>query len=137
VPFNNNGEMELQGLVGIEGDAVFTASPPELFADAGGQDGLILTFEPYEAGVFEGTVILQTSDPLYPEVTINVIGEGQERNRNGGSDDPDDNGLVDDGTGVLYSGCLCNSGASLSPGGVLPWVIGLPLLGLRRRRRNG
>lgn len=132
-PLNNDGLMELEGLVTFEGDVEFAVAPPDLFADAGGQDAAIITFSPMSSGDFSGTLILNTSDPLRPEVRIPVTGSSVKKQQQEGPDpenpDPQFN---NNGGSSIYTACGCaGSGA-----GGLGWLAVLTPLVLARRRAS-
>jgi MYXO-CTERM domain-containing protein len=134
LPFNNDGRLELVGLVGLEGDPVFSAAPPELYAGPGGQDAIVVTFSPTSEGTFEATLYVETSDPVQPVVEVPLRGEAVVP----ATDDPfeDDNGTYQDNPGSsLYTTCGCVAGG-VAPRGVAPmWgLMGLLLLGRRRQR---
>jgi hypothetical protein len=130
-PVNNDGFLDLEALVGIEGDVEISVAPPQLFAEAGGQDAAILTFAPQEAGDYTATLILQTSDPLDPELRIAVVGKAVKPDTPDTPFEDDNNtGFEDGGGSSIYNACGCAGG-----GGAPGWGFGLlvPLLLLRRR----
>ncbi len=135
VPFNNDGEWELYGEVAYEGDAAFTVSPIELFADAGGQDGTVVRFAPTEVGDFEGEIVLINSDPVVPEIVIPITGKGVRRVRDEENPLNPDNGGQTGGPRTIYEQCGCAS--TTSPAGTLPLFAGLVGLIALRRRRQG
>lgn len=137
-PVDNDGLLGLEGLVTLEGDTVFSASPGQVFAVGGGQDAVILTFAPDSEGEFLGDLVIASNDPLEPEIIVPVRGDGVVGSGNGdGTGGNDDNATDLYGTGqsTLYSACGCASPAS-TPAGWLP-LVGLGLaFGFRRRRES-
>lgn len=134
VPINNDGLLELVGLVGLVGDPAFGAAPPTISASAGSQDAVIITFSPNEEREYTGMLLLETSDPVVPLLEIPIVGVGKAPV----SDDPfggdnDDNPFETPGGSSLYSACGCASGQT-GPTRAAPLAGLLLLLGLRRRR---
>jgi MYXO-CTERM domain-containing protein len=131
VPINNDGELALDAVVSIEGDAVFSGAPMQLFAAPGGQDAIVVTFAPTEAGQFNGTLRMRTSDPLEPMVDIPLAGIAERKvEDDGGNGNEDDNLYGEPGSTTLYTGCGCATGSSPT------WTVLLAAawFGARRRR---
>ncbi len=130
---NNDGYLALEGLVGIEGDPMFAASPPEFFANDGGQASVVVTFAPDRVGEFYAELVLISNDPYNEYYSIPITGTGvAPTGNNGGFDDNDD--PYAPGTSQLYSTCGCAAGA-WTPAGMAPFLLALPLLAVRRRRK--
>lgn len=130
---NNDGYLELEGLVGVEGDPVFAATPPEFFAVDGGQSSVVVTFTPDRVGEFYAELVLLSNDPYNEYYAIPITGTGvaPSDNNNGGFDD--DNPYQPGGS-TIYSTCGCAAGA-WTPAGLAPLFLAVPLLAIRRRRR--
>jgi MYXO-CTERM domain-containing protein len=134
VPINNDGYLELVGVVGLQGDPAFGAAPPNINANPGGQDAVIITFSPTEDREYTATLLLESSDPVEPLIEIPIVGLGKAPV----DDDPfggfnDDNPYEDGGGSSLYSTCGCASGRT-GPQNAAPLAALLLALGLRRRR---
>ena len=129
VPVNNDGQLALDAVVVLDGDAPFAAAPVQVYAAPGGQDAVIVTFAPTEAGEFTATLKLRNNDPLDPKPEISIIGRAEkaaEVDTTETNDDP-----LNDGTATtLYTGCGCDT-----PGGAQGWVM-LSLAGLIAARRR-
>lgn len=124
LPVGNLGDLWLDGSAAItEGSTAFTVFPGELLADAQGTDGLVITFAPQEPGEHTATLVVQTSDPALPTVSIPLRGTA----------------FVEEGPATNIPaevGCGCASApgrpiGGLARGGLL---LGLLALVLRRRR---
>lgn len=133
---NNDGLMDVLGLVGINGDVAFSVSPADIAAGPGGQDGVVITFEPTQAGEVNATLLLESNDPYLEYVEIPVTGVGVvpvvDPPKNDGNDNTD--GFFNDGN-QIYQTCGCASGA-LTPSGFLPLLGLVPLVALRRRKQD-
>jgi hypothetical protein len=133
--FNNDGLLDLTGVVGIEGDDAFSAAPNVVGAAPGGQDSIVVTFSPKDPGEYSATLILETNDPYQPLHEIRLTGKGVT------PDAPPDDGKGGDNDGfdtqgppTVYQTCGCASTTGAS--GLLPLAAMLPLLALRRRSRR-
>jgi MYXO-CTERM domain-containing protein len=127
LPLANIGRLDLEGWLRIEGDASFSVFPEYIQASEGNTDGTVITFSPSEPGVKTATLILESNDPSRPELRIPLAGNGWVEPT---LDDPDDPRRL---SGEVR-GCGCTTGAT--PGGAA-WafgLVGLVLLGRRRRR---
>jgi MYXO-CTERM domain-containing protein len=108
-------------------------------AAPGTTDGLVLTFEPQASGDFDGTLVLESNDPMLPRIEIQVIGTAVDPDE---SDPNGDGGTNEDPDGrakptVIESeiqGCGCASTRADRTGGALLGAIGLAGLLWRRRR---
>lgn len=130
---NNDGYLSLEGLVGIEGDPVFSATPPEFYANDGGQASVVVTFTPDKVGEFYAELLLISNDPYNEYYTIPITGTGVAPAPDDGGFDDDDNPYAPGGSS-LYSTCGCAAGA-WTPSGLAPLLVVLPLLAVRRRRQ--
>lgn len=134
----NEGELELEGLAAFDGPAAISVAPAEFGADPGRTTAPILTFRPTEAGEYEGTLLLETSDPTMPLVEVPVIGKAvlpAVDDPFGNENDDDFGSLYDDQGSSLYSTCGC-AAQTVTPRGLVLFLPLVPLLALRRRRRG-
>lgn len=129
---NNDGYLAAEGLVGIEGDTAFSASPPEFFMNDGGQASVVVTFEPAEIGDFVGNLVLVTNDPYneYVQIPISGVGVLPSSDNDGGFGD--DGGFDSPGSSI-YSTCGCAS-STWTAAGLAPFLVVVPLVARRRRR---
>lgn len=135
----NIGNVELAGEARVEGDGF--VMPVEALLVARDNEGpateqiLEVDFLPEAAGNFTGTLVLETNDPVTPELIIPMAGAGVNPSSDPG-DDPDGD-PNDDGDGQLVrqpgSGCGCDS---TTPAGGFAALGLLGLLGLVARRRR-
>lgn len=133
VPINDDGYMDLEGTVELEGDPAFSVKQPQFFAAAGGQAPVVVTFKPGRSGDFTGVLRLISNDPFAEVVEIGITAKGVKP----ASDNSDPFGNGDDGfTSVgsdIYSTCGCDS----QSGSTGTWtVLGLASVALLRRRRK-
>ena len=125
IPIEDAGLLTLLGYASIEGSEAFSVYPEVFYATEDLEDGIVVTFEPFQVGQETATLVLDSNDPQSPILEIPLFGYGEARNAS-------DN---DDGTGgsmetVRSCGCTAGSVAgSLTP----LWSL-LPLLALFRRR---
>lgn len=129
---NNDGYLALEGLVGLEGDPSISVSPPEFFANDGGQASVVITFEPTQEGEVVGSMLLLSNDPYLEYVAIPVSGIGvlppPPDDDFGDNDDP-----YSPGGSSIYSTCGCSN---WTPAGLAPLLLFVPVLGLRRRKQG-
>lgn len=139
LPISNLGLMDLEGSAALFGSPYFVAYPSAFLAAPSTTDGLVLTFAPELAGDFDGTLVLESNDPLLPRIEIAVVGTGVLPDESDGTDDVDDEGQ---GGGrakptVIQSevqGCGCAAAPAQRQGGLLAGALGLLALAWRRRR---
>jgi hypothetical protein len=129
---NNDGFLAAEGLVGIDGDTAFSASPPEFFMNDGGQTSVVLTFEPATVGDFAGSLVLVTNDPYNETIEIPISGTGVLRSSDNEGDFGDDGGFDSPGSSI-YSTCGCAS-STWTAAGLAPFLVVVPLVARRRRR---
>lgn len=130
VPFPNIGEMVLQGVARIEGPPEFSLFPEALYALPGDEDGLVVTFAPTAVGELEALLVIESNDPLVPELRIPLLGTGWEPEAPV-VDPVDEEPPLQSFNPELAKGCGCDSG------GQAPVGLGaLGLLALLRRRRR-
>lgn len=111
--FSNPGHMALAGSA-LVSDGEFSVFPETIYVQEQTASGLTVSFMPTEAGQQSAQLVLTTSDPLRPEVVVELTGSAGKM-------------------GVIGSevGCGCGS----APGRVeLGWLGLLGLVLLRRRR---
>lgn len=133
-PVFNEGNLDLEGTVTIEGDPAFALAPNEIAISPGGQNGLNVTFSPPAPGEYRAKLVIASSDPAVPVVEIPVVGNSSKREGSDGGLSGNDNGLYGGlGGSTLYSTCGCAS-TTMSPSGLAPFAVVPFLVGLRRRR---
>lgn len=139
IPLENTGLLELEGGAALFGSPYFLVYPNAFLAAPGTTDGLVLTFEPQVSGDFDGTLVLESNDPLQPRIEIQVIGTAVDPDES----DPNGDGADDEGGDgrakptVIESevqGCGCASTRTDRGGGLLLGAVGLAGLLWRRRR---
>ncbi|MFK7929425.1 MAG: MYXO-CTERM sorting domain-containing protein [Myxococcota bacterium] len=133
---SNIGNVELAGTARVEGDGFVMPNETILVARTnGGADTtqtLSIDFLPTAEGTFSGTLILDTNDPVQPEILIPMAGAGATLPEDPGTGDPNDpNG--GDVVNLPTSGCGCNS---TTPAGSFAAFGLLGLVGLISRRRR-
>lgn len=122
VSLGNEGSLPVYGDARIEGSDAFTVYPTTFNALPGTEDGLVVTFTPYEGAATEAFLILTSNDPGQPEVTIPL---------HGGIAPPEDVVGEDEVTVTkTLDGCGCGTTSAVSP---LMAVLGLVALSRRRR----
>ncbi|MCB9663083.1 MAG: hypothetical protein H6732_03150 [Alphaproteobacteria bacterium] len=124
----NDGELDLVGVVGLRGDTAFAVSPVDFAIQPYDEDILVITVEPVKAGEITTTLILESNDPYLEsrEITVKANGIVPTNVDTGlGDNDP-----FDISPTSVYNSCGC---ATSSPLGMLPLLGLLPLLALRRR----
>ncbi len=122
------GAIELWGDITIEGDG-FSISRPDLEVDPEGEVMVTVTFRPGETGNFDGTLTMESNDPVNPVVAIPLSGNG--------FDETGDTGVVDDtGDGPDGEAGIRGCGCSSAPGGSLAWLALIPAFGFVLRRRR-
>ena len=139
VPISNVGLMDLEGSAAIFGSPYFVSYPSSFLASPSTTDGLVLTFAPELAGDFDGTLVLESNDPLLPRIEIEVVGTAVLPDESDGTD-----GTNGEGNGggrakptVIESevqGCGCASAPAQRQGGLLVGALGLLAIVWRRRR---
>ena len=131
-PLDNDGKLDLIGVVGIDGDPDFEASPPSFLVVPGGQEVALVTFTPSTRGAFEGFLLLESNDPVEPVKRVPITGTGVIPDESGDGWGPDTPG--GGGVGTFYSACGCAAGAWSLPGMAPMFLVGLTVLARRRRR---
>lgn len=122
----NLGELPVEALSGIQGAGEFTVFPGTIYANAGAEDGLVVTFAPTVAGDQEAVLILNTSDPTKLAFEIPLYGSGWSEDEDTG----DTMETIPAEVGV----CGCSSQPAPTD---LAWLVPLAgLLLMRRRRRD-
>jgi len=147
LPLENIGAMDLEGTVFIDGSGYFSVYPEYFQASAAATDGVVVSFTPGAEGDFEGTLILQSNDPLEPIIEIPLLASGKLPYSDGGSGDGsnmggDDNASQGNGSRAQpqivrteTGGCNCSTTGDRSvPSGLA--VLFLGGLALLRRRRD-
>lgn len=129
IQINNLGEVKLDGEALTEGDLYFV-SDAIISAPTLSRDSVTVEFIPNELGTFQGELVLNTNDPVRPQVIVPLVGTavnipvGNNGNNGDGSDRPSVSAPV---------GCGC----TVAPVGGAPLGL-LSLLGagffIRRRR---
>ncbi|MEZ4240222.1 MAG: hypothetical protein R3F59_29525 [Myxococcota bacterium] len=66
LPFENLGELLLEGTLRIEGDPAFTVWPPSVAAQARTASGFVVSFAPEGPGEHQATLSIDTNDPTMP-----------------------------------------------------------------------
>jgi len=127
-PVSNQGQLDLEVEVSVEGSEQLTAAPVELSVEPSGAASIVVTYTPDGPGSAQGVLVLSTSDPARPEVRIPISASAIEGNDNSDLDDP--GGFVDTPTDQFQT-CGCQSSR---PAGAWMLLAGAALLGLRRRR---
>jgi MYXO-CTERM domain-containing protein len=122
------GAIELWGDISIEGDG-FSISRPDLEVDPEGEVMVTVTFRPGATGNFDGTLTLESNDPVNPVVAIPLSGNGFDET--GDTGENNDTGDGPDGSAGIR-GCGCSS----APGGSLAWLALIPAFGFVLRRRR-
>jgi hypothetical protein len=120
IALKNIGQLDLDGVVTIEGDPSFTVFPDTFFAAGGATDGLVVTYTPSDASQHSATLVLDSNDPLRPRIEIPLVGHAEE--------------VSDDVGGDVVSESVKTCGCA-SPATLAAWpaaIVGL--LSLRRRR---
>jgi MYXO-CTERM domain-containing protein len=128
VPLRNLGELAAEGTVSIRGDGAFTVFPANFRAEAGAEDGVMVSFAPTAEGPVTAELVVASNDPSAPELVLALTGNGfmEEEEAAAGT------GGEEGGKGSV-SGCGCSSGSSAAtPVGALAAMLGL--VALRRRR---
>ncbi len=134
IPLENIGAMGLEGIATIEGNPDFSVWPEYFYATEGNVDGVVVTFEPSEPGEAIATLVLNSNDPVQPEVRIPITAEGFDPTPPENPDpvpDPPPNESNLSGEDVKGCGCAVQTG-SIAP----LWAGGLVLAGLFVRRRR-
>ena len=140
VPISNLGLMDLEGSAAMFGSPYFVSYPSSFLAAPSTTDGLVLTFSPELAGDFDGTLVLESNDPLQPRIEIQVLGTGVIADESDGTDGANGDGEGNGGRAkptVIESevqGCGCASAPQQREGSVLVGALGLLALLWRRRR---
>lgn len=121
VPLENVGDLDLEGVVRIEGDPAFTVYPEFFLAGADVEDGVVVTYAPADEGTHTAMLVIESNDPAHPALEIPL---------RGGAVAPEVD-LYDENEHVSVDGCGC-----ASPGGVGGWVgvLAAALIVGRRRR---
>jgi hypothetical protein len=123
LPFDNSGELPVQGEFVVEGGAAFRVFPDQAYALAQDEDGVVLSFSPTEVGQQSALLRVTTSDPAQPALTIPVSGVGVLP----APVDPGGEG----GESVRVSSCGC----AQAPAPLAAWWLA-PVLGWAARRRR-
>lgn len=148
LPIENIGALDLEGVTFITGDSYFSVYP-EYFQASGAQtDGVVITFTPGAEGDFQGTLVLQSNDPLEPEIEIPLLASAKYPYSDDGSGSGSGSGSADgqgQGNGsraqpqivrTETGGCGCSTSRERG----LPSSLAVLFLGglalLRRRRSN-
>lgn len=136
LPLYNDGRMDLAGTARIEGSAWIKVYPATFFAAPGGDDGLVVTFEPGVDVEETAVLILESNDPSQPHLEIPLTGAGWVEPE---PEDTGDTGLVDPGPDndaptEHVRTCGCASGDGVARSGFSLSLGLLALAGLRRRR---
>lgn len=126
-PVSNQGKLDLEVEVAVEGSEQITAAPAELSVEPGGAASVIVTYTPDGPGSAQGVLVLKTSDPVRPEVRIPIEASAVE----GGGSDLDDPGGFEDTPTDQFQTCGCDA---TRPGGGWLLLAGAGLLAMRRRR---
>ncbi|MFM2247926.1 MAG: hypothetical protein RL071_4001 [Pseudomonadota bacterium] len=139
VPLSNVGLLDLQGGAAMFGSPYFVVYPSAFLAAPGTTDGLVLTFEPQASGDFDGTLVLESNDPMQPRIEIQVIGtavdpDESDPNGTGGTNEDPDGRAKPTVIESEIQGCGCASTRADRTGGALLGAIGLAGLLWRRRR---
>ena len=126
LPIENLGELTLLGEWFIEGDDAFSVFPDGVVALPDGDDGVVISFVPNQAGAASADLVLVTNDPSHAEHRIRLIGNGA----------PPDGGVSTDQNveGGTIRTCGCAATEPVAPIGMWTWLATLGLLGVRRFR---
>ncbi len=122
----------LTGLAQVD-DPAFVIEGADIFADAGSDHVIRITFTPDAVGDFDGLVSIDTNDPASDAHHVTLAGAGYELDVNG---DPVDDGNGDDRETADDFGGGCGCSSSSSTGGAPFGALFLGLLGLTYRRRQ-
>lgn len=77
VKLTNTGSVALEVQPGLSGSGAFTYSGEQDYSLGFRESGTItVTFQPSAAGVVNAALILETNDPDFPSININLSGEG-------------------------------------------------------------
>ena len=137
IPLSNVGLLDLEGNAALFGSPYFLVYPGSFLAAPGTTDGLVLTFEPQAAGDFDGTLVLESNDPLQPRLEIQVIGTAVNPDQSDPSSTDGDGANGRAKPTVIESevrGCGCAASPTDARGGLLLGVAGLIGMLWRRRR---
>jgi MYXO-CTERM domain-containing protein len=128
IQINNLGEVKLDGEA-LTTDGFFFVSDALISAPILSRDAITVEFVPTEAGTFQGELVLNTNDPVRPQLTIPLVGTAVDAPV--GGDNNDNNGNTPNITAPVGCGC------SMAPVGGAPLGL-LSLFGagffIRRRR---
>lgn len=76
LPIENIGAMDLEGTAYIDGSGYFTVYPEYFQAGPGFTDGVVVSFTPGAEGDFEAVLVLESNDPLEPDIEIPLLATG-------------------------------------------------------------
>lgn len=135
---SNVGNVELAGRATVEGVGFVMPAETLLVARTNGgaatNQTFAIDFLPTSEGSFSGTLVLETNDPVEPEIRIPMAGAGANPPEDPGTGDPNDPGDGDGLVSLPGRGCGCNT--STPAGSVAAFgLLGLVGLLARRRRR--
>ena len=141
LPIENIGALDLEGVAFVTGSSFFSVYPDYFQAGPSYTDGVVVSFAPDAEGDFEGTLVLQSNDPLEPEIEIPLLASAKVPYTDNGPSPGGDNAA--DGTGgrakpqvirTEVGGCGCTAVDDQSTGGGLALFALGGLVFLRRRR---
>ena len=119
----NIGEMLLSGSARIaSGQEYFSIFPAYFLADTDGQDGVMVSFQGADEGIYEGVLELISNDPAQPSIQIALKAQVEQ-------DDEDIGGKEIEGEMVGGCGCASQKSPPLS------WLLFFPALVLMRRKQ--
>lgn len=136
---DNLGLLDLEGWLYIDGSDAFSVFPDYAHASPENADGTVVTFAPTHEGEVQGTLVIETNDPVYERIEVALTGSGfveqvadpppPENGEDG--EDPSTEDLLPTEPHVINT-CGCASDG-LPTGGALG-ALGLLITLVRRRR---
>jgi len=129
IQINNLGEVKLDGEASTA-EELFFVSDALISAAALSRDAVTVEFIPTEAGTFQGELVLNTNDPVRPQLVIPLVGTAVDSPVG----NPDDNNGSDRPNVTAPVGCGCSvAPVGGAPFGLLSLLAGAGFI-VRRRR---
>ena len=143
LPIENIGALDLEGVAFVTGSSYFSVYPEYFQAGAASTDGVVVSFVPGAEGDFEGTLVLQSNDPLEPEIEIPLLASAKIPYGDNGTAGTEDGNTAGNGSRAKpqvvrteVAGCGCTTVDDRSTGGGLALLALGGLVFLRRRRSS-